>query len=168
MSKPHQFSAEQQEAVERLLKKTTDVKLHRKLEVLRLRMEGYQNAEIAKITKYSKSRVSALCCIYANEGISYFEEEQRKGGNRRNLSFDEERKLLAEFEEAANQGQIITIGEIKAAYDERCGHESGSGTIYQVLARHKWRKVMPRSKHPKKASEEAIEASKKLTLASRK
>ncbi len=33
-----------------------------------------------------------------------------------------------------------------------------------VLKRKGWRKVMPRSKHPKKASPEAIEASKKLKL----
>ncbi|MBR4040361.1 MAG: winged helix-turn-helix domain-containing protein [Clostridia bacterium] len=34
--------------------------------------------------------------------------------------------------------------------------------IYYVLHRHGWRKIMPRSRHPKKASEEAIEASKNL------
>ncbi|MCI8758540.1 MAG: winged helix-turn-helix domain-containing protein [Oscillospiraceae bacterium] len=39
--------------------------------------------------------------------------------------------------------------------------------IYCVLHRHGWRKVMPRSKHPKKASEDEIAASKKLTLPSR-
>ncbi|MDE7249890.1 MAG: winged helix-turn-helix domain-containing protein, partial [Lachnospiraceae bacterium] len=33
--------------------------------------------------------------------------------------------------------------------------------IYCVLKRHGWRKVMPRSRHPKKASEEVIETSKK-------
>ena len=31
-----------------------------------------------------------------------------------------------------------------------------------LLERHNWRKVMPRSRHPKKASDEAIEASKKI------
>ena len=34
-----------------------------------------------------------------------------------------------------------------------------------VLERHGWRKVMPRSKHPQKASDEAIEASKKIKAA---
>lgn len=34
-----------------------------------------------------------------------------------------------------------------------------------MLERHGWRKVMPRSKHPQKASEEAIEASKKIKTA---
>ena len=33
--------------------------------------------------------------------------------------------------------------------------------IYFLLQRHKWRKVMPQSRHEKKASDEAIEAYKK-------
>jgi hypothetical protein len=37
-----------------------------------------------------------------------------------------------------------------------------------TLKRQGWRSVMPRSRHPKKASEEAIEASKKITLDSEK
>ena len=74
--------------------------------------------------------------------------------------------MLAEFEEFAQKGNIITAGDIKAIYDEKCGHKSGAGTIYKLLNRHKWRKVMPRSKHPKKASDEAIDASKKLTFES--
>ena len=41
------------------------------------------------------------------------------------------------------------------------GHSIGTSQIYYVLHRHGWRKVMPRSRHPKKASEEVIETSKK-------
>jgi len=33
--------------------------------------------------------------------------------------------------------------------------------IYYLLHRHKWRKIAPRSRHEKKAGEEAIEAYKK-------
>jgi len=45
----------------------------------------------------------------------------------------------------------------------KVGHRISSGQIYRVLHRHDWRKVMPRSRHPKKASEEVIATSKKLT-----
>jgi len=168
MAKGHQFTEEQHDEVMRLLKKTRGAKLHKKLEVLQLRMEGYKDSEIAAITKYSASRVSTLVCIYANEGIAYFEKEHRSGGNRRNISFQEESAMLAEFKESAKAGNIITVSDIKTAYNEKCGHESGSGTIYRILKRHEWRKVMPRSQHPKKASDEAIDASKKLTLESEK
>ena len=135
----------------------------KKLEVLQLRMEGYKNAEISKITKYSKSRVNALICIYANSGISYFEKENRIGGNRRNLSYEEEKEFLETYRRQAEQGRIIETGAIEKAYEEKVGHSIGGSQIYYILRRHGWRKVMPRSKHPNKASDEAIKASKKLT-----
>ena len=84
------------------------------------------------------------------------------GRIRENMSFEEEAALLEPFKAKAEKGQIVEASEIKEAYDKAVGHKSGSGQIYRVLHRHGWRKVMPRSKHPKKASDEAIEASKKL------
>ena len=83
-------------------------------------------------------------------------------GNRRNLTVAEEAAILRPFQERAEAGQMVDVREIKAAYEAAVGHEIGSGQIYFVLKRHKWRKVMPRSRHPKKASEEVIETSKKL------
>jgi transposase len=168
MPREYKFTNEQYDEVMNLLQTIKDAKLHKKLEVLQLRMEGYKYSEIAAITKYSASRASALVCIYAHDGISYFETEHRVGGNRRNISFEEESAMLAEFKEAARTGQIVSVSDIKSVFNEKSGHESGSGTIYTVLKRHGWRKVMPRSKHPKKASDEAIAASKKLTLESKK
>ncbi|MCL2603811.1 MAG: winged helix-turn-helix domain-containing protein [Defluviitaleaceae bacterium] len=55
------------------------------------------------------------------------------------------------------------LSDIKAAYQEKVVHRIGTAQIYYVLKRHDWRKVKPRSRHPKKASPEVIEASKKLT-----
>lgn len=63
----------------------------------------------------------------------------------------------------AEGGHIITAQDIKRAFDQRIGEDTGRGYIYMLLKRHGGRKVMPRAKHPKKADEEAIEASKKLT-----
>ena len=81
------------------------------------------------------------------------------------MSYAEEAKLLAQYEQQAEAGQMVETSEIKKAYEEKVGHRIGGQQIYLVLARHGWRKVMPRSKHPKKADDEAIEASKKLRFA---
>ena len=79
---------------------------------------------------------------------------------------EKEAALLETFRAKAESGQMVSIREIEAAYEQAVGHKIGSGQIYRVLHRQGWRKVMPRSKHPKKASEEVIATSKKLTLAS--
>ena len=79
------------------------------------------------------------------------------------MTYEEEREFLAQFIDEADGGRITDVSAIKAAYDEKIGHETGHGQIYYVLHRHGWTKKMPRSKHPKSADPEAIEASKKLT-----
>jgi len=78
------------------------------------------------------------------------------------MSYEEEAQLLAQYEQQAEAGQIVETSKIRKAYENKVGHRIGGQQIYLVLARHGWRKVMPRSKHPKKANDEAIEASKKL------
>ncbi len=86
------------------------------------------------------------------------------------MSFEEEKELLKKFDKAVQDGQIVEVSDILRAYEEKLGRsfEKDRARIYRVLQRHGFRKVMPRSKHPKKASNEAIEASKKLTLNLRK
>ena len=78
------------------------------------------------------------------------------------MSFEEEAAILAPFKERAEKGEMVEISEIAKAYQSAVSHPVSKGQIYCVLHRHGWRKVMPRSRHPKKASEEVIEASKKL------
>ena len=79
------------------------------------------------------------------------------------MTYEEESKFLAQFINEADDGHITDVSAIKTAYDERVGHETGHGQIYYVLHRHGWTKKLPRSRHPKSADPEAIEASKKLT-----
>ena len=143
-------------------RKNKDKFADKRLEALELRTQGKKDREIAEITGFHKNHVSYLVVKYLNEGIDAI-VNNNFGGNNRNISFEDEQKMLAEFEEKALQGQIVSTRDIKSKYDELIGHECGSGTIYKLLERHGWRKVMPRSKHPNKASDEAIEASKKLT-----
>ncbi len=81
-------------------------------------------------------------------------------GNHRNMSYEEEQEILDRFQEAAKAAQIITVKEIKAAFDEKLGRDTGWGYIYMLLTRHRWRLLKPRSRHPKKASDEESAASK--------
>jgi len=112
-----------------------------------------------------KKYISELVAKYFKGGIAAI-TENHYGGNRRNISIEEEQVLLKHFEELAKSGQIVETSDIKREYEEKVGHRIGKGQIYRVLKRHGWRKIMPRSKHPKKASPEDIESSKKLTLPS--
>jgi transposase len=145
-------------------KKTVD----RRLRVLIMRAEGKQSKEIAQATEYHPAYISELVAKYCNNGLSAIIDNHYPG-NRRNMSFAEEAAFLETFKAAAEAGQIITVSEIKNAYEKVIGRslDSSRGQIYRVLERHNWRKLMPRSKHPNKASDEEIESSKKLKRVSK-
>ena len=167
MPKTYTISKEQAEKIATLRKTVIDKRIDKRLHALQLRGEGMKNRDIAKKLDTASRVVSRWVSAFCNCGISDL-LGGKYGGNRRNMSFDEEKAFLEQYKKHAEQGQIIEVSEIKRAYQKKVGHDIGKGQICRVLKRHGWRKLMPRSKHPNKASYEAIEASKKLTSKSRK
>ena len=161
--KRYQISKEEYEAIKAAEKATKDKNVSRRLRVLELRYEGYSAIETAKILGINRSNVYQQYKKYEAEGLKGF-TESKYGGNHRALTEAQEKEILDQFEKAAEAGQVVTAQDIKRAFDEVRGKDTGRGYIYMLLERHGWRKVMPRSKHPKAASEEACEASKKLKL----
>ena len=167
MARRYKMTEEQKAEIERARKENKDKNVEKRLKALSLYAEGLSRKEIAEKTEYATSYISELVAKYRKHGISSM-IENKYGGNHRNMSYAEEEALLEPFKADAEAGKIVEISAIKKAYEAATGRslENAHGQIYYVLHRHGWRKVMPRSKHPKKASDEAIEASKKLTLAS--
>jgi transposase len=162
MPKRHEISPEEVEEIKKAYRKNKDKNIDNRLEVLLLHAEGKKRAEISLKTGYSKQRITELVGEYRRKGLNYFAQKHYRG-NHRNMSYEEEAAILESFKERAKAGQIVAVREILAAYENKLGRSAGSNSqIYNVLARHKWRKIMPRSKHPDKASDEVIEASKKL------
>ncbi len=160
------ISEAQLEEIKAVRKQNQNKKIEKRLQVLVMHGEGKTQKEMQAATGFSRSYVNKIIKTYLEEGISAVGEAHYKG-NRRNMSIEEEEALLAPFIAEAEAGQMVEVSKIKAAYVEKVGHEIGGGQIYYVLKRQGWRKVMPRSQHPNKASEEAMEASKKLSLKSK-
>ena len=157
------ITAEEYEKIVEAEKRTQDKQISRKLRVLMLRYEGLDNAEVGKRVGLCSVRVSQLVSEYKKTGLEKY-TQKKYGGNHRNMSEAEEEEILSGFKAKAEAGQVVIAKEIKEAFDKKLGRDTGRGYIYMLLERHGWRKVMPRSKHPKKASKEAIEASKKLNV----
>lgn len=131
------------------------------MQIIIFRYEGLTNSEIGERLGYNAKYISNCVAEFKRVGLEKY-SQFKYGGNHRSLSVEEEKEISNKFKEKAEKGQIVEVKEIKKAFDERIGKDTGTGYIYIVLARHNWRKVMPRAKHPKKANEEAINASKKL------
>lgn len=162
MPKTYKISKENVAEIKEIRKTITNKQVNRRLYAVELRGEGMTNKEIAEKLDTSDKMVSQWVSAYIKNGGIKALLPKKRIGNHRNLSYEEETEFLAEFVEQAKAGKIIDTNELKAAYIAKVGHSIGGNQIYLLLKRHGWRKVMPRSKHPKKASNEAIEASKKL------
>lgn len=166
MATRYNFSKEQIQEIEAARRDNKDKRAETRLKALELRAKGANGKEVSEATGFHPAYVSQLVNKYRNHGIEAI-SGNHYGGNHRNMSIQEESAILAPFRKRAEKGEIIEVKEIKAAYQAAVDHPISVSQIYFVLRRHGWRKVMPRSRHPKKASDETIEASKKLSPVSR-
>ncbi len=162
MASRYKFSEEEIHAIEAARKRNKDKRIERRLKALEMLAKGATAQEASDATGLHKTNMSHLIGEYRQKGIQAFAKHNYKG-NHRNISFAEETAILELFKARAEAGQIISTSEIAKAYQEAVDHPVAANHIYRVLHRHGWRKVMPRSKHPQKASDAEIEASKKLT-----
>jgi hypothetical protein len=63
-------------------------------------------------------------------------------------TLEEETAFLKGFIHQAGAGELVCVQDIQTAYEKRLGRKTGSSTIYALLERHDWRKLMPRPHHP--------------------
>src|ERR1700693_158971 len=73
----------------------------------------------------------------------------------------EEKALLGRFAKAAGTGEMLNIHDLKAAYEKAIGHPTSKSTVYNLLDRHDWRKLMPRPFHPDRDMQAQIDVKKK-------
>ena len=84
---------------------------------------------------------------YDQGGLEALKPKPIGGRKRENMTLEDEKALLARFAKAAGAGEMLNIHDLEAAYEKAIGHETSKSTIYNLLARHGWRKLMPRPFH---------------------
>jgi transposase len=116
--------------------------------------------EVALAVGFSPATVKKLWSQYFSGGEEVLIGQGRGGRRRANLSLEEEQKLLVHFFDKAESGEVLVVNEVKAAYEKAVGRTVPKSTVYRMLARHGWRKIAPRPRHPK-ADPQKMEAFKK-------
>lgn len=109
--------------------------------------------EIAKHTGVSVPTVRRVSAGYNRLGVAAIETPGKGGRRHEYLTVEQEREFLAPLFARAQRGEIATAGEIKRAFEAQVGHEVEESTIYRLLHRHGWRKLVPRPRHPKANAE---------------
>ncbi|MFC5521145.1 winged helix-turn-helix domain-containing protein [Polaromonas jejuensis] len=110
---------------------------------------GSSAAQIAQLLGWSTATVHVIHSRWAKEGDALFDLRGRGGRHHQHLSAEQEAQILAPFIARAEAGGMLKVAEIQQAYQEKVGKAVAPSTIYRLLDRHGWRKVMPRPRHPK-------------------
>src|SRR5499427_3699951 len=111
---------------------------------------GMTQPAIAQGMGVSLSTVNRAHMAYDHGGIKALKPKPNGGRKRENMSLAEEKAFLRHFAKAAGAGEMLNIHDLKAAYEKAIGHATSNSTVYNLLARHGWRKLMPRPFHPRR------------------
>lgn len=126
-----------------------------------LRVEcGQTPAQIAETLGWHLNTVRATQQDFAHRGIEAIQEKSRGGRHNASMTVEEEAAFLNGFTERDGEGSLLVVAEVRRALETHLGKPIADSTIYRLLARHGWRKVVPRTFHPKQ-DPEAAQAFKK-------
>jgi transposase len=121
-----------------------------RIQMVLLREKGMTQPAIAEAMGVSLSTVNRAHMAYDAGGLKALKPRPNGGRKRQNMTLAEEKALLSRFAKAAGAGELLNVHDLKAAYEKAIGHETSNSTVYNLLARHGWRKLMPRPFHPKR------------------
>lgn len=155
------FTDEEKAIILSAQKESHPAHVYRRLLALKLKaVDGMHSTEAARIANIHATNVNRILVRFKKEGIEAI-VGVRHHHEHRYMTREQEEAFLQDFQDLSEAGQIIQTRDIHQAYEKKVGHPVTRNMIYYLLHRHKWRKVVPRSRHEKKAGEEAIGAYKK-------
>jgi transposase len=154
-------NANQVRRLQRALKGEKHPTLRQRIQMLLLREGGMTQPEIAQAMGVSLSTVNRAHMAYDHGGRKALRPKPSGGRIRENMTLAEEKALLDRFAKAAGAGEMLNIHDLKGAYEEAIGHPTSNSTVYNLLHRHQWRKLMPRPFHPDRDLEAQINFKKK-------
>ena len=106
--------------------------------------------EISQLTGYSVSRIRAILMQCRRAGVASLMEKPRGGRRSETMTVAEEAAFLSGYIEQAKQGGVLVVHDIHQALHKHTGKEVSLATVYNLLHRHNWRKIVPRRYHPKR------------------
>ncbi len=127
-----------------------DPQRRQRISMVLLRENGMTQSAIAQAMGVSLSTVNRAHMSYDGGGLKALKSKPSGGRQRENMTLAEEKALLGRFAKAAGAGEMLNIHDLKAAYEKAIGHTTSNSTVYNLLGRHGWRKLMPRPFHPKR------------------
>lgn len=102
---------------------------------------------IGRSKGYTSVIRNRYCKIVSNEQLP--PRSKRSLRNRAYLTKEQEQDLLKQVFAEAEQGGVLVIPPLHEAVCKQPGQTISLSTVYRLLHRHGWRKIVPETEHPK-------------------
>ena len=116
-------------------------------------------AEMALEVGLARQTVHNLIAAYNRRGPVAVETPGHGQRQRAYLSLRQEQRLVERFGKRSTKGQVSTGCQFQPAVERAVGRPLHKTTVYRMLKRHHWRKVVPR-RHPQADAEEQARVKK--------
>jgi transposase len=117
------------------------------LVIYNLLVEPRPLMDIARHVGLAWQTVRNLVSQYNRFGPDAIEGPGKGGRRRAYMDLEAEAEFLEPFFERASTGKVATAMEIKRELERCLGHSVHKTTVYRLLRRHGWRKIVPRPFH---------------------
>ena len=151
MGRKTDLPTEMVEAAREVMNSTKDAaQLRCALSVVLSGVLGLTLPAVAELMGRSRATVVRLRKQFKDWYFGHEVSKKKWGGRRREyLTLEEEKDFLAGFFDAASRGGVLVASQVRKALEEKLGHDVAETTVYRMLSRHGWRKIVPRRRHPK-------------------
>ena len=137
-------------AIRRAMLEAPGKSAFQRLQCLWLRASQDLSTEaIAQAVGLSVSHVRRVWSEYLRGGLAAGQGRPKGGRRRQNLTLAQERSVLVPWRQQAQRGRLVTARSIIVDYEKHVGRVVPDSTVCRLLARHQWRRVTPRPKHPR-------------------
>ena len=116
---------------------------YQRVQCLWLREKFKMNAnQVAVALCWTPAAVRKIQADYFQRGEIAFRRQGRGGRRHSYIETSEEAALLRRIAEQQAPNQLIPASEVQKAYEAAVGHPVAASTVYRMLRRHGWRRVV--------------------------
>lgn len=146
--KPHLIAEELQQR----MKDSDCIEQYRRYQVIFLRQTKPELpvSTVALMCAVAYRTVTQWTWYYNKYGVEQYILSGKGGRRNCHLSESAEIELLNSLAGKAKKGHVIIALSVKKAAEKIIGHELPKDYAYDLMHRHRWRKIMPHTHHPKK------------------
>ena len=131
-----------------LLKRECPRRLRERVQCVRLLAMGRTTVDVVGIVGVGLSTAEHHKRRFLAEGEDYLLSSPAGGRRNQILSVEAEAEVMESLRGAAERGEIVASMRIRNAVESAAGRRISPRTVYRVMDRAGWRKVVPGPTHP--------------------